>query len=352
MSFYMSTNGSGWNNNAGWGSVSPVCSWFGITCSGDNVTGITLNNNNLNGPLPESIGNLATLESILLNGNRISGTIPSSVTQLQNLFLLSLGGNELSGEIPVGFGNLTRLAGIALGGNNLSGSIPTDLGNLGNFQFSLGLSDNQLTGPIPSTLANLLIDKNSFVGLYLNDNQLNGEIPSSFDSVNSGEIIDFSSNRLTGVISETFAVAAKSNNIELRLDENQFRCPYPSNLVQQFSAAGEDCIPDSMPAPEITEIQEGDQSLLIKITADDLGFFTIIGFEFRCVPSGSDTPVIVSTEVQSALFTGLTNDIRYACTATAQTEEGDSDTSSVFFATPAAPVLPLPIWLLHEATGH
>lgn len=326
----------------------PECSWHGVRCANGDVIGLDLNGNNLNGPLPESLGNLLSLQTRLMNDNKVSGPLPSSLTELQDLFIISLASNQLSGAIPTGFGDLPVLAGIALSENRLSGPIPGDLGDLANIQFPLGLSGNLLSGPIPANLANLMINKGQSIGLFLGENQLTGEIPDSFNTINSGELIDVSSNKLTGVISPAFVANAIGNNIELILDDNLFRCPYPSAIEQQFAEAGESCIPSQMPAPIVSSIEESDEILRIKITIDTLGFFSVTGFTFRCREEGSLNELIRNESGLMATFTGLTNDVSYECTVTAQTTEGDSEVSSAVFGTPSAPAPGLPLWLLVE----
>lgn len=65
---YYSTNGSGWIFSDGWttnippcGAGDPVLVWYGLACSGDLVTGLALQSNDLLGTLPSEIGGLAAL---------------------------------------------------------------------------------------------------------------------------------------------------------------------------------------------------------------------------------------------------------------------------------------------------
>lgn len=50
-----------------------------------------------------------TCRKLYLAGNRLVGPIPSSLGDIATLSDLSLAGNELSGPIPDSFGNLTLL---------------------------------------------------------------------------------------------------------------------------------------------------------------------------------------------------------------------------------------------------
>ena len=38
MDFYDATHGQYWRNNSGWGELSDVCSWFGISCTDGQVS--------------------------------------------------------------------------------------------------------------------------------------------------------------------------------------------------------------------------------------------------------------------------------------------------------------------------
>ena len=59
ISLYESTDGDNWKDNTNWnGPVGTECSWYGVNCSSGTVYYLDLNGNNLNGKIPEAIGNL------------------------------------------------------------------------------------------------------------------------------------------------------------------------------------------------------------------------------------------------------------------------------------------------------
>lgn len=127
---YKDTSGDGWNNKDGWLSDTVADNWYGVSVSSGNVTVLNLHNNNLNGTLPSSIGNLDHLIQLALSYNYISGNIPPSLENMSKLTVLNLYSNQLKGSIPAELGNLTNLEYLYLYLNQLEGPIPYQLGNL------------------------------------------------------------------------------------------------------------------------------------------------------------------------------------------------------------------------------
>ncbi|XVE52837.1 hypothetical protein DITRI_Ditri02bG0156300 [Diplodiscus trichospermus] len=85
---------------------------------------------------------------------------------------IDLSNNNFEGEIPKTFGELTSLRGLNLSHNNLVGHIPVSLRNLTQFEW-LDLSWNKLGGQIPCELVDL-----TFLSFFdVSYNQLVGAIP-------------------------------------------------------------------------------------------------------------------------------------------------------------------------------
>ena len=70
---------------------------------------MNLSINPLTGKIPESIGNLRSLESLDLSRNQLFGPIPQSLSSLTFLSYLNLSFNNLSGEIPSGTSSFTKV---------------------------------------------------------------------------------------------------------------------------------------------------------------------------------------------------------------------------------------------------
>ncbi|XP_010463439.1 PREDICTED: receptor-like protein 12 [Camelina sativa] len=87
-------------------------------------TSIDFSGNQLNGPIPDSVGLLTELLILNLSSNAFTGHIPSTLANLTNLESLDLSQNKISGEIPSELGTLSSLAWINVSHNQLVGSIP------------------------------------------------------------------------------------------------------------------------------------------------------------------------------------------------------------------------------------
>jgi hypothetical protein len=225
------------------------------------LTELLLNNNNLNGTIPETYGSCPSLEkvslynnmlegpvpeglwggswiySFLVHNNRLNGSISPSIANATALKLLRLDNNSFSGQmpaeigdtgltkfrahfnsfsgaLPTELGNLTDLNELYLGSNSFTGSIPPALGALTQLTL-LDLSRNHLTGSIPD-LKNL-----SMLGtLDVSNNNLTGTIPSDFYSMLNLQSLDVAYNNLSGIIPDT----SGSNSVNVNFTGNPYLC--------------------------------------------------------------------------------------------------------------------------------
>ena len=86
VDFYNSTNGNNWDNSTNWLSTKPINTWYGVTTSGNRIVSISLNNNNLNGIIPQSISNLTELYNINISHNNLFGNIPNNIINLYRFY--------------------------------------------------------------------------------------------------------------------------------------------------------------------------------------------------------------------------------------------------------------------------
>lgn len=157
------------------------------------LTELYLWDNQLTGPIPNTLGQLSYLTRLYLNINRLTGPIPDSLGQLTSLIVLGLNENQLTGSIPTSLGQLTGLTGLGLYNNKLTGSIPESLGSLSHLT-ALGLYNNQLSGSIPASLGQLT--QLEVFGLH--NNQLTGLIPTSLDNLVNLKVLYLHKNKLEG----------------------------------------------------------------------------------------------------------------------------------------------------------
>ncbi|KAK1361752.1 hypothetical protein POM88_046226 [Heracleum sosnowskyi] len=101
--------------------------------------------------------------SIDISNNQFEGNIPHTIGELKSFKSLNLSHNPLSGSIPNSFGTLKLLETLDLSSNRLTGKIPVELGDI-SFLAVLDLSDNQLTGRIPTATQIQTFPEASFKG--------------------------------------------------------------------------------------------------------------------------------------------------------------------------------------------
>ena len=176
LDLYTSTAGGSWRHHDNWLSAQPLSTWYGVIVRNNRVTALSLDTNNLKGPLPVSFGDLTKLDTLSIYQNWISGDIPSSISNLIELTYLDAQRNQFTGSLPASIGNLTKLRTMAFGDEgNMSGPLPSSIGNLLNLD-TLSLAAIGLTGSIPPSLGNLT----KLQYLDLGSNSWSDTIPAAF----------------------------------------------------------------------------------------------------------------------------------------------------------------------------
>jgi hypothetical protein len=149
VDLYFATNGQNWTHNNNW-LTTKVNYWFGISkhqlpWDTTRVSSIHLQNNNLIGYIPSSIGNITFLSTLYLYNNNLIGNIPESIGSCISLISLDLHNNQLSGNLPDSIGNCLGLNALYLYNNQFTGRIPDVLNQLSSLGL-MGIWNNQFDG--------------------------------------------------------------------------------------------------------------------------------------------------------------------------------------------------------------
>ena len=242
----------------GWWADTAVSEWEGVTVGGEfgAVTGLALNDKDLDGVIPAELGDLSYLANLDLHDNRLSGPIPARLADLSELKTLNLRSNQLTGPIPAKIGGLQSLETLDLSSNRLAGEAPDMAGES---LHTLDLSSNQLTGGVPD------VSSDRLVRLELHDNRLSGGIPQGIGQIDTLERVRLDANGLTGPIPAE--LGGLRNLTVLRLKGNKLTGEIPAqlgalaNLTHLFLSGNSDlegCIPTSLRGIENNDLDQSD----------------------------------------------------------------------------------------------
>jgi hypothetical protein len=196
IALYYSTNGAAWNSNDGWLSgPGTECTWYKVSCRDGHVFALDLRENNLDGIIPASLGDLSHLKLLYLFRNSLRGKIPPELGNLQAVERFYLFENAMSGSIPSELGNLKSVKNLYLFDNQLTGPIPPKITEIESLE-RVALSDNSLSGAIPEGFMQLQF----FKGLSLKNNNFSGPIPRWLGDITNLDSLDLEGNQFTGEI--------------------------------------------------------------------------------------------------------------------------------------------------------
>ncbi|KAH0988420.1 hypothetical protein GBA52_015597 [Prunus armeniaca] len=256
-----------------------------------------IDDNNLEGVIPESIGNLSgVIEKLYMGGNHIYGHIPSSIGHLSSLTLLNVSYNLISGAIPPEIGQLKDLQMLGLAANKMSGHIPNSLGKLRMLN-NIDLSGNYFVGNIPPSFPNF----QKLLSMDLSNNLLNGSISTEiFLSLPSLSIIlNLSNNFLSGTLPEEIGLLGTVVTIDL--SDNRFSGSIPSSIGKCSSLVGLFMVRNTLSGPlpnalgemkglEILDLSSNQLSWSIPDTLKDLRVLRYLNLSFNLlegvIPNG------------------------------------------------------------------
>jgi hypothetical protein len=148
---------------------------------------LSLDNNNISGPIPESWQVLPSILSISLDNNALTGTLPLQYSNLDTLQLFSARNNNIYGVLHGAWNNMQNLTGLGLSRNLLEGSLPREFSTMSALQ-ALALGSNAFSGNFPIAWTGLTALRN----LDLAKNFLTGTVPLPWDNLAiSGSLVNF-----------------------------------------------------------------------------------------------------------------------------------------------------------------
>ncbi|KAL4555290.1 hypothetical protein LXL04_037905 [Taraxacum kok-saghyz] len=204
----------------------PVLPWVGLRL-------LDLSHNMLQGSIP--VSSLTTM-NYLVSNNKLSGKIPPSICDLQSLQLLDLSFNNISGSIPPCLEKLNNsLLVLNLRGNSLHGTIP-DVFNNGSKLLMINLSENRLKGPLPQSLENCT----SLQIIDFGNNCMEDTFPFWLGALSELQVLILRFNKFHGGL--TFSSKTNSTFPKLRIIDlsfNSFCGDLPHQYFKKWSAMKE-----------------------------------------------------------------------------------------------------------------
>ncbi len=141
--------------------------------------------NQLDGSLPEQLGNVVSSLEVSTGGNSFSGPIPSTFgTQMVYLENSNFSQNLLSSSILPSIFNWKMLQILDLQGNSLNQSIPWNRTQLTALQIP-SLASNQFSGSIPTGIG----DTVNLTSVSLDRNQKSGSVPAEFGRLSKSNVL-------------------------------------------------------------------------------------------------------------------------------------------------------------------
>ncbi|PPR93887.1 hypothetical protein GOBAR_AA26781 [Gossypium barbadense] len=246
---------------------------------------LNLADNSLSGPVPSSLGSLASLEMLSLRGE-----IPKWIGQsLSSLVFLSLRRNQFKGKMPPSTLWIKYVDEALLTWKGTKQRYAKILGLL----LAIDLSCNKLTGEIPEELTNL----QQLIALNLSRNSLIGKIPQKIGQLRQLEVLDLSRNKFSSNIPTSLSELTFLSTLDLSYNYLSGKIPTgrqlqlfdPSSYSHNQGLCGPPVSPDCsmVEPPQVEHTREGEEDSINEFmkwfyTGTGLGF--AVGFwGFCCV---------------------------------------------------------------------
>ena len=163
---YEELNVENWRNP--WNLKQPITGWSGLTFDEVNgeqrVVGITFNDWQMQGELPNEIGNLRELKRIKMSGNSLTGRVPNGLVNLRKLETLDISFSEnVSWFLPENMSDLKSLKEFKVGGLNIHLTSFNRLYKVETLE-AISITSSTIQGKLPDGISSLTKLKNLNLG--------------------------------------------------------------------------------------------------------------------------------------------------------------------------------------------
>ncbi len=173
------------------------------------------------------VGDVSTLRVVDLHDNKISGVLPDFAAKMADLRTLDIKDNDISGTLPPHFDSLVSLTALDVRKCRLSGTIPAEYSSMTSTR-SLDLSENR-------DLEGWLFDWSTMTeitSLKIHGAQISGTLPAGLGSFGQITALDLGDNELSGTIPAE--VSSMVHLQSLDLSENEFSGELPAGMLSNM----------------------------------------------------------------------------------------------------------------------
>ncbi|KAF8731187.1 hypothetical protein HU200_016510 [Digitaria exilis] len=229
---------------------------------------LRLQNNNFSGSIPEALFRETSmvLTELDLSCNQLTGPI-RRVTST-NLKYLNLSCNSLKGTLPITFGSCSV---VDLSGNMLYGNLSVAR-TWGNYLQMIDLSSNRLTGTWPNETTQFL----RLTSLRISNNLLAGELPIVLGTYPELISIDLSLNQLHGPLPENLFTAVKLTFLNLSGNSFAGNLPLPNSNAKNSTSIDLSILPVQTSNLSFVDLSNNSLSGSLPTGIGDLSALTLL----------------------------------------------------------------------------
>nr|XP_043640178.1 LRR receptor-like serine/threonine-protein kinase HSL2 [Erigeron canadensis] len=195
-----------------------------ISLAGLQLTSLCVNDNQLEGEIPNILGSNSVLVQLKLFNNRFSGSLPEELGELSDLEEFDVSGNQFEGLLPLKLCNKKKLQKFNCFNNRFSGGIPVSYGDCESIYW-VRIANNELSGEIPEGLWG----SSGLVHIDASNNRFNGSIPGLVSKSKWLTTLKVSGNGFSGELPD--GICGLKEIVEMDLSDNLFSGQLPTCLT-------------------------------------------------------------------------------------------------------------------------